>query len=217
MALQYTITPLPVVWPGPKVSPRRSPFKTQWMRTLGMLGREIKHLGGTHVELAVDVRSDRDIRQDGQLRADASPKNRIIVSFRLPNGKRLQFPCGTFTFWQDNVYAIAKALEALRMVERYGVSSTSQYEGFKALPAAGGTIATLSTGQAATLIARLAGIAGDEVEERAAEVLKHRVIALLELRAAKARTHPDAGGRNEDWTLLQEAERIVAAHHGGKL
>ncbi|HVX38775.1 MAG TPA: hypothetical protein VHB25_04300 [Gemmatimonadaceae bacterium] len=212
MALQYTITPLPAVWPGPKAAPRRSPFKTQWTKTLTMLEREIRHLRGTHVEFAVDVRGPRDINQNGTLRADARPAARVIVSFRLPSGKRLQFPCGTFAFWQDNVYAIAKALEALRMVERYGVSSTSQYEGFKALPGAGGTIATLSTNQAATLIARLA-----DDEGNTAAVLSSRDWAKALIRRAKARTHPDAGGRNEDWTLLQEAERIITAHHGGAL
>jgi hypothetical protein len=209
MALQYTITPLPVVWPGPKVSPRRSPFKTQWMRTLGMLGREIKHLGGTHVELAVDVRSDRDIRQDGQLRADASPKNRIIVSFRLPNGKRLQFPCGTFTFWQDNVYAIAKALAALRMVERYGVSSTSQYEGFKALPASSEPTMTVSI--AANIISE-----ESDVDQRV--IVGTPEMAKTALRMAVFRTHPDRnGGDRSRFDRVDAARRVLSSHHGVSL
>ncbi|HEY4131676.1 MAG TPA: hypothetical protein VGM50_13740 [Gemmatimonadaceae bacterium] len=212
MALSYVVTELPTVWPGPRVAAKRSPFKTQWTKTLALLEREIRHLGGSHVEFAVDVRGPREINQNGTLRADARPANRVIVSFRRRDGKRLSFPCGTFAFWQDNVYAIAKALEALRMVERYGVSSTSQYEGFKALPSAGASTTTLSTGQAAGLIARLAGD-----EENTAAVQSSREWARNLVRRAKARTHPDVGGRNEDWTLLQEAERIIVAHHGGAL
>jgi hypothetical protein len=48
----------------------------------------------------------------------------------------MSFPCDTFDDWQDNLRAIAKSLEALRMVDRYGVTrNNEQYRGFTALGA----------------------------------------------------------------------------------
>lgn len=211
MALSYVIQPLPAQWPGKKVAfPKRSQFKTQWSTTLRLLDRELKHLGARNVVFHCDVRGDRDIRQDGQLRADARPGHRVIVAFSDKNGRRLQFPCDTFAWWQDNVYAVARALEALRMVERYGVSSTSQYEGFKALPSS--TTPALSTESAAAVIARRAG-APYTAENVIADVLnaKHAI------RRAAAITHPDGGGTTEDFQLVQEAKRVLEKHHGVSL
>lgn len=215
MALEYSVTELPPVWPGKKTTYRKTaPFKTQWARTLHILERELKHLGARKVEFACAIRMG-DLRQDGQLRADARPGPAVIVSFIDRDGHRQAYPCDTFAWWQDNLYAIAVVLEDLRRAERYGVQSALLRAGFKALPSAGATTPTLSTGQAAHLIARLAG--SENAETRAKDLLSTRANAAMLLRVARAKTHPDAGGRNEDWTLLQEAERIVRAHHGGQL
>jgi hypothetical protein len=166
------------------------------------------------IEMALAIRVG-DLRQDGMLRADARPGPAVIVSFIDREGHRQAYPCDTFAWWQDNLYAIAVVLEDLRRAERYGVQSALLRAGFKALPSAGGTTPTLSTGQAATLIARLSG--ADDTERCARDMLASPMSAALALRLAKSRTHPDAGGRNQDWTLLQEAERTVRAHHGTNL
>lgn len=47
-----------------------------------------------------------------------------------------QFAVDTYTTWQDNLRAIALGLEALRKVERYGITrGTEQYTGWKMLTA----------------------------------------------------------------------------------
>lgn len=214
MNLEYTVVDLPPVWPGKKTTNRRrAPFKTSWTKTTAMLSRELGHLGARKIEMAMDLpRGAYDLRQDGMLRADASPRPAIIISFLDPDGQRQAYPCDTFAWWQDNVYAIAVVLEDLRRAERYGVQSALLRAGFKALPGAGHTTPTLSSGQAASLIARLAG-----QESVNGVALTSKEMAKQLIRVARSRTHPDAGGRNEDWTLLQEAERIVTAHHGGAL
>lgn len=215
MALEYSVTELPPVWPGKKTTHRKRPlFKSQWARTLQVLERELKHLGARKVQIACEIRLG-DLRQDGQLRADARPGPAVILSFLDREGQRQAYPCDNFAWWQDNLYAIAVVLEDLRRAERYGVQSALLRAGFKALPNAGATTPTLSTGQAAHLIARMAG--DDPAEVSAKTILADRQFALLLVRQARAKTHPDAGGRNEDWTLLQEAERIIKAHHGGTL
>lgn len=166
MALVYSITDLPPVWPGKRTSfPKKAPFKSNWTKDLDALDRELKHLGARKIEFALELkRGGMDLRQDGMLKADARPGRPIIIS------------------------------------------------GFKALPSAGATTPTLSTGQAAHLVARLAG--SENAEARAKEALENRTTAEMLLRIARAKTHPDAGGKNEDWTLLQEAQRILNAHHG---
>jgi hypothetical protein len=209
MALEYSVTELPPVWPGKKtVYRKRAPFKSQWAKTLHALERELKHLGARKVQIACEIRMG-DLRQDGQLRADARPGPAVILSFIDREGQRQAYPCDNFGWWQDNLYAIAVVLEDLRRAERYGVQSALLRAGFKALPNAGATTPTLSSGQAAHLIARLADDQGN-----AEAILSSGDWATSLIRRAKARTHPDAGGRNEDWTLLQEAERIIKAHHG---
>lgn len=40
----------------------------------------------------------------------------------MPRRGHLSYPCDTFTTLQDNLRVIALALEALRMVDRYGVT-----------------------------------------------------------------------------------------------
>lgn len=209
MALSYVIKPLPEPWPGKPKQPKHSPFKTKWTGTLDLLDRELRHLGARNVVLHVDVRHPNEIRQDGQLRADARPAHRIMLAFSDKNGKRLQFPCDTFAWWQDNVYAIARALEALRMVERYGVSSTSQYEGFKALPASTGP--TMDVETAAVILSNYKTTLTDK------DILRDKRLATEALRAARAKEHPDVGGDASRWHNVELAKRILEAHHGGSL
>src|SRR5689334_8323979 len=114
MALQYTVTELPPVWPGKKtVTRRRAPFKSQWAKTLHNLERELRHLGARNIQMALDIRFG-DLRQDGMLRADARPAPPVILSFIDSDGQRQAYPCDTFAWWQDNLYAIAVVLEDLR-------------------------------------------------------------------------------------------------------
>lgn len=67
----------------------------------------------------------------------------------------LRLPCDTFSYWKDNVRAVALALEALRKIDRYGVRTGSQYAGFKALPA---DDVEMTPELAADFIARAAGM-----------------------------------------------------------
>jgi len=212
MALEYAVTELPPVWPGKKTSYRkRAPFKTQWARTIDLLERELKHLGARKVRIACEIRLG-DLRQDGQLRADARPGPAVILSFLDRDGQRQAYPCDNFAWWQDNLYAIAVVLEDLRRAERYGVQSALLRAGFKALPNAGATTDTLNTTQALFKVAQLANYEGS------IELIRGSVDGARDLvRRARARTHPDAGGKNEDWTMLQEAKRVLEAHFGASL
>jgi hypothetical protein len=97
-------------------------------------------------------------------------------------------------------------LEGLRRLERYGiVQSGEQYRGWQALPAS--TTPALSTEAAANVIATRSPWTPQQI-------LSDREHALRAVRAARAKTHPDAGGITHEFTLVQEAARVLGAHHG---
>ena len=205
---EYRVTPLPSAWPGkatPSYQRRRAPFKSVPGRALTLLGREINMLRGKNVRIAIDVDESR-IRQDGMLYSNARARTpAVIVSFDVSDGT-LQFPCDTFTFWEANVDAIARALEALRMVDRYGVQQGRQYTGFKAIPASTGP--TMNAETAAVVLSNYHATIDYN------SVLKSWEAARDCLRAARAKVHPDAGGSEERWHNVEVARKVLSAHHG---
>lgn len=219
MSLDYTIVPLPQPWPGkatPAFSRARPQFKTIWTKALRLLEREINYLQGRHVTFAVDV-DERAIRQDGQLRADARLRTpAVIVGFDMPDPAdrkrmvKMSFPCDRFTYWQENIDAIARALEALRMIDRYGVQQGKQYTGFKALPGAGESTTTMTAHDAAKTLVFFAP------EHDIASIIANAEAAGRAIRGAQMKTHPDRGGGAEGFVRVQEAKRVLEAHHGGK-
>jgi hypothetical protein len=215
MALVYTITDLPPVWPGKRTSyPKKAPFKSNWTKDLSALDRETKHLGARKIEFALELpRGAMDLRQDGMLKADARPGRAIIISFLDKDGVRHAYPCDTYGWWQDNVHAIAVVLEDLRRAERYGVQSALLRAGFKALPSAGATTPTLSTDQAASLLSTWSDVPVGSIRANIDS-------ARTAYRIGRSRAHPDnlaTGGSNEKFTLVQEAGRLIGAHHGVSL
>jgi hypothetical protein len=87
------------------------------------------------------------------------------------------------------------------------VQSALLRAGFKALPNAGATTPTLSSEQAAELLATWSDVS-------TFEVIANTERARHAYRVARSRSHPDAGGSNEKFTLVQEAARIIGARHG---
>lgn len=214
MALVYTITDLPPVWPGKRTAyPKKAPFKSNWTKDLSALDRELKHLGARKIEFALELpRGAMDLRQDGMLKADARPGRAIIISFLDRDGVRHAYPCDTYGWWQDNVHAIAVVLEDLRRAERYGVQSALLRAGFKALPSAGATTPTMTLDVAATVLSN------HHATLSPSEIVRNRIAASTALRAARAKTHPDVrGGDHSHWDIVETARKVLEAHHGGAL
>jgi|GEM_PF-6413242 len=133
--MQVTFRPLPV-WPHKPSQRRSSQFATPYPRTLDQLEREIGYLGGRDVVIGIGLEA-YDIRQDGMPRANARPVGHpgVEVSFDTKAYGRLSYATDQFYDWRDNVRAVVLSLEALRAVERYGVSKGRQYAGFNLLAA----------------------------------------------------------------------------------
>lgn len=179
-------------------------------QTLEDLDRELWHLGASDVVVQVDlVGGERAIRQDGQIRADARAASPAVVLTFKRRGVPHVIATDHFTRWEDNLRAIAKGLEALRLMERYHITQAGeQYRGWQALPAS--TTTALSTEQAADVLATRTHV-------RREDIINDREHARRAYQVAANRAHPDAGGSTSDFQLVQEAKRVLEAHHGGTL
>jgi hypothetical protein len=191
---------------------RRSPFKAAFHSTFRLLERELAHAGAKSavVQLALDQSQFRI--SDGKPYANATPSHPgVIVSFnkgKLP----LAFPCDRYLTWVENLRAIALALDALRRVDRYGVTQhAEQYRGWNALPpAALVTPVKMTVEQAARFVTRMSDSAGDNEPIKSLDTFKARY------RSAALKLHPDYnnGEPRPEWNALQEAKAVLDQHHG---
>lgn len=188
-------------WPGAATPVRsRSNFSAPWADTLQLLNRELRYLGvgarpaDTVLEIAL---REQDFRIDGLPRANARPEHPgVILNITTANKGHLRFPCDRFKDWHDNLRAIALALEALRKVDRYGVTQHGeQYAGWRAIESAG-TGSSMSAEAAERVVRRVAGdFNGDLVKV---------------VRLARARAHPDRnGGSRGDYDEVDAAVQVL--------
>jgi hypothetical protein len=204
-------------WPRAMTRTRkRSPFDSSYQQTLNLIDNELWKTGtrAAVVQLAMEP---RDIRNDGMPRSDARPPKHpgVILSFeKSVGGKRvpLSFPCDAFTDWQANLRAIGLALEALRKVDRYGVTSMAeQYRGWAQLPGPIVTPVKMTFEQAAEFLFRFCGM-----NATPHDICGRRDVFEGGYRNAVKKLHPDANGGQElqDWHTLQQAAEVLKKHHG---
>ena len=186
-------------WPGVLTRDRvRAPFSASWTNTIETLDRELWHLGpaGRNATSVLQIAMrEHDFRRDGMPRANATPEHPgVILAVESTKGS-LSFPCDRFTRWQDNLRAITLGMEALRKVARYGITpGDQQYTGWRQIEA---TAAAPNPAGAEEAL-RLFG--GRQAEGESLRDVYRRAI--------KA-THPDRGGRREDFDRVQAAGRAL--------
>lgn len=182
--MRVTFRPLSS-WPGGEIGRgRTSPFRAAWTTTLVTLQRELAELGAERVVIELGMR-EADIRLDGWPRANARAAHPgVVVSFESRHGP-LRYATAEFDRWEDNVRAVALSLEALRKVDRYGVSRHGeQYRGWRALTAG----------------------AGESLVERGRSIIGRHGGVREALRA----THPDHGGDADEFRAVQAAREAGA-------
>jgi len=210
--VRYEIQPLGH-WDRPITSPRANAgrFKATWKSTLALLTREVDLLGGSLIILQIDVK-EGEIRRDGMLTARAKVGfPGVKVSFDSRHGP-LTYASDAYEplwyndppAWQANVRAIALALEALRAVDRYGVTrSGEQYRGWTAISAKSGEF-EMSREDAAKL---LTGDPGCPWSPSDVQANREQVEAAY--RWAAKKHHPDVGGDPELFRRLTAARDIL--------
>lgn len=134
-----TFRPL-LAWPHPSTPDwerrGRLTFRAGWDDTVNRLLDEIDRLDGSDILIGAGLAPD-DIRQDGLPRANARQPLHpgVEVSFNTRRG-RLVYATDVCENWKHNVRSIALGLEALRAVDRYGITRKGeQYAGFAQLAA----------------------------------------------------------------------------------
>lgn len=195
-------------------------FSATFRDTMSLLRREAGLIGAPDVTIAVDV-DPNQIRQDGQMRADAKVRSdEIEVYLPESNVGSLRYTCAAFTRtwswrlpgWQANVRAVALGLEALRRIERYGLGrGTEQYAGFGALPP-GDPIAlgaAMTVEEAAWFIAQHSVEEGSDPETWWAEVQADPSFALALFKDAAKVHHPDQGGDPAVFRRLIQARDLL--------
>ena len=189
------------VWPRPFTKNRtRARFSRNYQDTIDLLEKELWRLGAKNVVLQMALTNEQ-IRLDGKPRAGAQPSHPGVILCFVGHGKlgAMQYPCDRFDHWQDNVRAIALSLEALRMVDRYGVTSSGeQYTGWSKLPPPD------------------AGSNGFHSQDDALAFLRDYYHGPLTpdawgkaLRLAEIKTHPDRGGDPAMFKRVQAARKIL--------
>ena len=183
--MRATWRPL-ATWPHPPRRKQSGTFPSSWDSTLDLLDTEITKLAGDDVVIGI-VLDPVWISLSGGLKSgalNAVKEPGAEVSFSLPDGRRLVFFTDAYKTLRYNLRAIAVGLEALRAVDRYGITSTSeQYAGFAQLTDGGPDM---------ELGRRLVEAAGGVNE-------------------ALKRHHPDKGGNAREFAAVQAYRKQIGA------
>ncbi|QYC54622.1 DnaJ-like chaperonin [Gordonia phage Agueybana] len=191
-------------WPGKLTANRvSSQFSAPWRATLDLLDRELWHLGpaGRNAPAVLQIAMrEQDFRLDGMPRANARPEHPgVILAIESTKGP-LSFPCDRFVTWQDNLRAIALSLEALRKIDRYGITpNAEQYTGWKQLPGRGSGPASMSADDA------------ERVLRDIAQMAPATALAAI-FRRAQFVAHPDRNrGDSAEWDRVEAAADVLRA------
>jgi hypothetical protein len=197
----------PIETPSAMRVRKAATFKASWQKTLDQLEAELEHLHAETVLVQGYFRDDQ-ISIHGWPKGGAAPNAPgIILTFVTKKNETFNFPCDTFDQWQDNVRAITLALEALRRIDRYGVTrNAEQYAGWKRLEAAGATVSKFAADRfnAARFISQITKI-------DAGEILRSAKVRDEAIRAARMHMHPDRGGSNEGFHAVEQARKVLEA------
>jgi hypothetical protein len=193
-------------WPGAETRYRKhAPFTAYFGSTMELLGRELRALNAKLVVVQLAM-NEADFRNDGLPRASARAFHPgVVLAFESKWGP-LKYSTDEFTDWLDNLRAIALSMEALRKVDRYGVSKRGeQYTGWKALPMSTDPAANIETeDQAWRVIADAAGIPPDS------SLLLNGISEDDAIKRAIKATHPDAGGDPDEFRRVMAARKVLA-------
>lgn len=134
-----TATSFPLCWPaGRKLLPPglrdKSAFRTTPDQARRGLEREVSLLGATNLVISTNV----PLRKDGKpYAAGYRLDDEAVAVYFNYYGKSMCFACDRWQHLGENMHAIAKTIEAIRGISRWGTGDMLEraFTGFAALPA----------------------------------------------------------------------------------
>ena len=201
-------------WPGPVTQTRRrGPFKNLGLpKILRAIERELVALKARDIVVRAFIPAEQ-IRLDGFPRANArATAPGVVLEFVSGATQALQrFYCDRYLFWEDNLLSIARAMEKLRAIDRWGVNKGGeQYAGYRAIPAQSSAGENVSVHAAAEFLANHGGA-------RAIDVLSNPIVARDTWRRARLALHPDRGGSAAAFANADHAADVLGAYFGETL
>lgn len=185
----------PLLWPvGYKRTPSSNIYYSRFRQSLNSaqakLKKEVKSLNGLDLIISTNIRVRRS---DGDFYA--TDLNKTIddagVAIYFKYGKKdVAMCCDKYKKVWENIYALARSLQAIRQIARDGVSDFIErsFTGFAALPEAGSIILY------------------DIWDELGLVTKPDNVETVKAAYRIKAKTkHPDQGGSDEDFARLNDA------------
>lgn len=129
----------PLAWPAgrprtPSHRRTRAKFDTTFALARDELLKELRRLGALSVVLSTNV----ELRRDGlPLAGQRQPDDPGVAVYFVRNKRQVCFACDRWDKVEHNMRAIAKTIEALRGIERWGTGEMvdAAFTGFAALPA----------------------------------------------------------------------------------
>lgn len=179
----------PLAWPVgvPRTkSPVRSRFDTPEEKVKRSLETQLDLMKATNVVVTTNV----ELRRDGRPYAGQRIIDPGVAVYFRRKGQEQCIACDKWDSIRDNLQAVAKTIEALRGIERWGTGEMvdAAFRGFTALP-------ETATSRPKRPWYDVLGVAPDaprEVIEAAGKAMQRK-------------THPDAGGSEAAFQEVQDA------------
>lgn len=185
----------PLYWPEdrprtPAVRRESSRFDMSFARARDEVTRKIEFMTGKYSwmrnETGLIVSTNVALRRDGlPLASQRSPDDPGVAVYFNYKKKQMCFACDRWKKIEDNMQAIAKTIDALRGISRWGTGDMMEaaFKGFTALPGP-------STGWREVL-----GCPNATTLEQANEAYKRK----------RSEAHPDKGGAQGDFHKINQA------------
>lgn len=198
------------MWPKAFTKDRKlSAFRSSYNDTVKLLGRELEHLNAKSPCIRIAL-LDSQIRQDGLPYVKAKVQHPGVIVEYVSKGRQVSMPCDVFTFWEDNLRAIALTLQRLREAARYGVLQGEQYAGF-VLEEPRPLTEIEAAAQSIPIKANVSNV-GRGILKMVDSVDYSESI----YRRAVSNTHPDIGGDHEAMLSLNNDMDIIRKYHKNK-
>jgi len=180
----------PLSWPiglPRSATPARSRFDTPEERVKRDLQQQFVLVRATDVV----VTSNSELRRDGRPYANQRIDDVGVSVYFKRKGRAQVIACDRWNSIRDNLQAVAKTIEALRGIDRWGTGEMvdAAYAGFTAIPA------NATAGRPKRAWYQVLGVSPDaprEVVEAAGKAMQRK-------------THPDTGGTAGDFQEVQDA------------